>query len=90
MAEPLKSEEFALQRYQNRVRGGQRVEGKEPEGGRTVDEDKGIVDLAGGDRIADAMASPVKVNEFKLRPQQIDRRGNEVKAGNPRMVDRLA
>ena len=82
MAEPFQRIEFALQRHQNRIRGDQRIQGKQPERRRAVDQH--IIEALGeaGQRFLHAVFPALEIHQLDFRAGQIDRRRHDGLARN--------
>ena len=80
LRQTLKREELALQRHQDRVRCGHRIDGEKIEGRRTVDQHIGVigvrrgVGVQGGDRIAQPKRAVARRSQFEFETGKIHRR----------------
>ena len=69
---PPEREVLALQGDQHRLRGGQGVDGQQPERGRTVDQDVVVAVLRAGERPLERLLAGDLGDEHDLGPRKID------------------
>ncbi len=86
LRQALEREELALQRHQDRIRCGHRVDGEEIERRRTVDQQIGVIGLGGGvgvergDRIAQPKRAIARRSQFKFETGKIHRRCRDMQS----------
>ncbi len=88
LAQPFEREEFALQRHQQRIRRRKRIEREQAERRRAIDEADIVIGMA-GQRLAQTAGAIFEIDQFDLRAAQIDRRRDNIEAGNRSRHDRL-
>ena len=88
LRQAFEGEEFALERHEDRVSGGERVDGDEVERRRAIDQDIGDRLRIGGvrqrkrpKRVAQLIGAVVVLGDFKFDAEQVDGRGRD---GKPR------
>ena len=86
---PPEGEVFALEGDQHRLGGRQRVDGQQPERGRTVDQDVVVPVLGPGERPLEGLLAGDLGDEHDLGPRQVDVGRNQIETVDPAVLDHL-
>jgi hypothetical protein len=71
-----------LQRHQQRIGSGHRIERQQAQRGRTIDEADVIAAIMPGQRLAQPIGAALHRNQLHLRARQVHRGGQQIEAGN--------
>ena len=86
MADALERVVFALERHQDRLGRGQRIEREEAERGRAIDEHEIVGAAAIFDRVAQAELAPHEADELDLGAGEMHRCRDDLEAGDQRLL----
>ena len=80
LRDTFEGEEFALDGNEYGIGSDQRVQGEEVEGGGTIDQNELVFVPDFGQAVAEAVLTPVEVDQFQVGANQVFVSGNDVEA----------
>src|SRR5262245_18759013 len=89
MSQSLERIELALQRHENAIRRGQRIDRQKAERRRAIDDDVAVGVERRQQRILEAMLTPVQRDELDFGTDEIDVRGQQLEVLHRSVADRL-